>query len=199
MKKRRRPSEKAGVAMRRLLALFLFTAACCFAQGEAGESGDSIAPWRWVNFVILAAGLGYLMAKYLPAFFESRGAEITKDIAEARKAKQDSDRRAAEVDQRVSGLGAEIETIRKQAGAEMEQEGERIRRETAALLRKIEEQVQVEKESAGKAARREVRLYAANLALDLATQRIRARLDANTEALLVDNFIGDLRREESKN
>ncbi len=81
----------------------------------------------------------------------------------------------------------------------MEQEGERIRHETAALLRKIEEQVQVEKESAGKAARREVRLYAANLALDLATQRIRARLDANTEALLVDNFIGDLRREESKN
>jgi F0F1-type ATP synthase membrane subunit b/b' len=189
--------------MKRLVS-FLFAALCtaavCFGQEQGGEAGgDSLVMWRWVNFAILAAGLGYLVAKYLPGFFESRGSAIQKDISEAQKAKQDSDQRAAAIDKRVSGLGAEIEAFRVQSRAEMEREGERIRQETAVHIRKINDQAQIEIESAGKAARREVRLYAANLALDLAAQRIRARLDAGTEAGLIDNFIGDLKRQESKN
>ena len=152
-----------------------------------------------MNFAILAGGLGYLMSKHLPTFFSSRSAEIQKDISEAQKAKQDSDQRAAAIDKRVAGLGADIEAFRAKASAEMAQEGERIRKETAAQIRKIHDQAQIEIESAGKTARREVRLYAANLALDLAAQRLRSRLDASAEAGLVDNFIGDLRAQESKN
>lgn len=182
------------------VALFFFTAALCFGQEQpGGGETDSMALWRWVNFVILAAGLGYLMAKYLPSFFTSRSAEIQKDISEAQKAKQESDQRAAAIDKKVAGLGADIDAFRARARAEMEQEGERIRKETEAQIRKIHDQAQIEIESAGKTARREVRLYAANLALDLAAQRVRSRLDAPTEAGLVDNFIGDLRAEESKN
>jgi F0F1-type ATP synthase membrane subunit b/b' len=188
--------------MRRLTS-FLFTALCtagvCFGQEQGGGPEDSLAFWRWINFVILAAGLGYLMAKTLPGFFESRGSAIQKEISEAQQAKRDSDQRAAAIDKRVSGLGAEIEAFRVQSRAEMEREGERIRQETAVQIRKINDQAQIEIESAGKAARREVRLYAANLALDLAAQRIRARLDPNTEAGLIGNFIGDLKRQESKN
>lgn len=185
------------------LASFLFTALCtagvCFGQQPGGEAADSIEIWRWLNFAILAAGLGYLIVKNLPPFFHARTSLIQKEISEAQKAKQDSDQRAAAIDKRVSGLGAEIEAFRVQSRAEMEREGERIRQETAVQIRKINDQAQIEIESAGKAARREVRLYAANLALDLAAQRIRTRLDAGAEAGLIDNFIGDLKRQESKN
>jgi F-type H+-transporting ATPase subunit b len=188
--------------VKRLLTLFLF-AAVCFGQEPAGESGDSLGVWRWINFAILAVGLGYLLVKNLPPFFHARTSLIQKEISEAQKAKQDSDQRAAAIDKRVSGLGAEIEAFRVQSRAEMEREGERIRQETAAQIRKINDQAQIEIESAGKTARREVRLYAANLALDLAAQRIRGRLDADKsagmEAALVDNFIRDLKRQESKN
>ena len=192
--------------MKRALALLLFTAALSFAQeqgAQGAEAGDSLAIWRLVNFAILAIGLGYLMAKYLPAFFRERTESIQADIAQAQKQKEESARRVAEIDRRLAGLGTEIEAFRKQSHAEMGREGERIRQETATQIRKIKDQAQVEIESAGKAARREVRLYAANLALDLADQRIRARLSgpggATTEAALVDGFIGDLRREESRN
>ncbi len=180
-------------------ALFLFTAAACFAQEQGGGEADSLGTWRWVNFVILAAGIVYLLVRYLPPFFRSRTEAIQKEITEAQQAKRESDRRAAAIDNRVSGLAAEIEALRVQSRAEMEREGERIRRETAAQIRKINDQAQVEIESAGKTAQREVRLYAANLALDLAAQRIRARLDASTEAALLENFIGDLKGRESNN
>ena len=49
------------------------------------------------------------------------------------------------------------------------------------------------------AATRELREYAAKLALDLAEQRIRTRLDAGTEAGLVDDFTKDLQQQGSKN
>lgn len=196
---------KGAVALSRAFFLLLIASAACFGQEKSGgeAAGDPMAVWHVVNFVILAAGLGYLMWKHLPPLFRARTESIQKEIQEAQTVKQDSDRRAAEIDRRVSGLGAEIEAFRAQSHAEMEREGERIRQDTALHIRKMNEQAQVEIESAGKAARREVRLYGADLALDLAAQRIRARLasaeGAGADAALVDNFIGDLQQQESRN
>lgn len=182
-----------------LLGAFLLNSTVCFAQAKAGESGDAQAAWKWANFAILAAGIGYLLAKNLPSFFSSRTSAIQKEIAEAHKLKQESEQHAAAILRRVSSLAANIEAFRVQSRAEMEREGERIREQAAAQIRKLNHQAQTEIESAGKTARRELRAYAADLALDLAGQRIRARLDAHTEAILVDRFVGDLKRQESKN
>jgi F-type H+-transporting ATPase subunit b len=185
--------------MKRLFAWVAFASSVCLGQEPQGDAGDPLSAWRWINFLILILGIGYLLAKNLPAYFRARTVAIQKDIADAQKLKQESDQRAADIERRVSGLSAEIEAFRTQSLAEMEREGERIRQETAAHISKIQEQAQVEIESASKAARREVRLYAADLALDLAAQRIRTRLDPGVEAGLVDNFIGDLKRRESNN
>jgi len=184
--------------MKRLPWLLVLTAVVCCAQ-EPGAAEDKYAVWKWINFLILAGGLGYLMAKNLPAFFQSRTASIQKGIAEAQLMKQDAERRAADMDRRMSALGAEIDKFRAASQAEMQQEGERIRQETAAQIRKLEQQAEVEIESAGKTARRELKSYAADLALDLAEQRVRARLDGKTEAALVDSFVADLKRRESNN
>ncbi len=185
--------------MKRLFLLLALTAATLAAQEPGGGSAEPSMTWKVVNFVILAIGLGYLMAKTLPGFFHSRTSTIQEGIAEAQKVKADAERRAAEVDKRVSALGADIEKFRTQSRAEMEKEGERIRQETAATIQKLEQQAQVEIESAGKTARRELKAYAANLALDLAEQRVRARLDAGSENALVENFVLDLKRQESQN
>jgi F-type H+-transporting ATPase subunit b len=186
--------------MKRLILLVLMTGATLAAQeAQGGGSAEPSMTWKVVNFAILAIGLGYLMVKTLPGFFHSRTSSIQEGIAEAQKVKADAERRAAEVDKRVSALGADIENFRAQSRAEMEKEGGRIRQETAATIQKLEQQAQVEIESAGKTARRELKAYAANLALDLAEQRVRARLDAGTEDGLVENFVLDLKRQESQN
>jgi F0F1-type ATP synthase membrane subunit b/b' len=180
--------------VRKLVLLAAF-AALCLAQEQAGGASSSNEPseaWKWANFAILAVGLGYLLAKSLPSFFQARTESIQKDIAAARKTKEEAERRAAEMDARLAALGQEIEKFRAQARAEMEQEGERIRRETAAQIDRLEQQAETEIESASKAARADLRALAARLALALAEQRIRARLDETAEASLVDNFFADL-------
>jgi F-type H+-transporting ATPase subunit b len=183
--------------MRRLasVTMLLLSGAVWLSAQESGGLPEPAAGWKWANFVILVAGLGYLMAKTLPPLFKSRTEEIQKGIAEARAIKQDADKRAADVEARTRTLGADIERFRVEAKAEMQQEGERIRQETAAQIARLEQQAQLEIEMSGKIARRELKSYAAKLSLDLAEQRVRERLDAATEQGLVDAFIQDLERE----
>lgn len=176
--------------MRRLVfSAALFAAAL---HAEEPGSGDAFLPWKWANFVLLVIGLAYLIAKFLPPVFRARTAEIQKGIAEAQAMKKDADRRAAEMEAHLRALGAEIEKFREQARSEMEQEAERIRQATAHQLARLEQQGAQDIDRAGKAARRDLRTYAAKLALDLAERRVRERLDMPAENALVDDFIRDL-------
>ena len=190
--------------MKRLsLALLLMLACAAFVGAQepekagAAEKTEPGIAWKWANFAILAVGLGYLARKHLPPFFRSRTAEIQQGITEAQKVKRDAEARAIQVEARIQKLGEEIEQFRTQSREEMRQEGERIRQETAKQLSHLEQQAQQEIEAVGKAARRELKIYAARLALDLAEQRVRTRLNAGTETMLADGFIQDLQRQDS--
>ena len=164
------------------------------------ESAAEVSPiWKWANFGILAVGLGYLMGKTLPGVFSSRSTEIQKGISESQTMKQEAERRSAEMDARLAALGADIEKFRTQSAAEMQQEGDRISKETIELIKKIETQSAMEIETAGKTARRQLKEYAATLAMSLAEERLRTRLDGATESALVDNFVNDLERQASQN
>jgi F-type H+-transporting ATPase subunit b len=184
--------------MKRLLLIAVL--ACANLSAAESAASDEPSPvWKWANFVILAAGLGYLMSKHLPPFFRSRTGEIQQGIAEAQQMKRDAEKRAGEMDAKLKALGADVENFRKNAAVEMKQESERIRQETAVQMQRLEDQAAVEIESATKTARRELKQYAADLALELAEQRIRARLDEPTESALVDGFVSDLSKQGSKN
>jgi F0F1-type ATP synthase membrane subunit b/b' len=193
--------------MRRLLLIPIFAMATLVAQepaehkaGETAEhSEEASSIWKWANFGILAVGLGYLMGKHLPPLFGSRTKEIQQGIAESQQMKQDAERRSAEMDARLNSLGAEIERFRTECAAEMQQEGDRIGQETAAQLKKIEQQAAVEIESVGKTARRQLKEYAGELALGLAEERLRGHMDNATGSALVDDFVRDLERSAPQN
>jgi F-type H+-transporting ATPase subunit b len=193
--------------MKRLIWIAVLGAGLSLGQ-EAGQSKqetsetsseDPLAVWKWANFVLLVAVLGYLTAKSVPAMFNARGEEIRKGIDEAQKVKVEAEKRAADMEARLAKLGADIEAFWMKAKGEMEQEGQRIQEQTAAHAKKLEAQAAAEIESAGKAARASLKQYAADLSLDLAAQRIQARLDSSTDAGLVDNFLADLKHQGSKN
>lgn len=167
------------------------------AEGAAAEEPSMLL--RVLNFGILAVGLFLLARKAVPAMLQARTEQIQKDIAAAQQIKREADQRAAQMEARLEALGADIETFRRQAAEEMRQEGLRIQRETEAEIRHIEEQVAQEIELAGKSAARELRQYASELALKLAEQRLRARLDENTEGALIDAFVRELGQRGSRN
>ncbi len=78
------------------------------------------------------------------------------------------------------------------ARSDMAAESERIRRETEHHLQRIREQTAQEIELMTRSATDELRKYAAELALGLAEQRIRSRMNPDTQQSLVESFLRDL-------
>jgi F-type H+-transporting ATPase subunit b len=163
-------------------------------ESEANEMPNEIW-WKWANFAILAAGLGYLVAKNAGPFFASRSAEIQKGIKEAAVVKAEAEARAAAIEARIANLAGEIETIRKKSREEISAEGARISAETAQSIAKVQAQAEQDIASAAKTASLDLKAQAAELAIGIAEQQIRARLTQQTQDGLVDAFVHDLKQE----
>lgn len=184
--------------MKRVLTVFVFSCAIAWAQEPKGEVPvNEYEGWKWANFALLVIGLGYLMMKYLPPLLKSRTEEIQKGIREAQALKADAERRAAEMEAKLAALGEEIEKFRRQSQSEMEQEGERIAENTRRTLEKLGQQAELEIETAGKIAARELRGFAAKLALEMAEGRLRTALDPKADGKLNDQLVGEFVRDMS--
>ena len=183
------------------LAFGLLLTVCAFPQEPAAgaepareaEQSDPWIWWKWANFAILAGSLGYIMAKSLPPVFKSRAREIHQAIADAARVKQEAKAEADAIESRWSGIQKEIEGLRKAATEEIASEAERIRRETERHLQRIQGQATQEIALMARAARTDLQKYSAALAMELAEQRIRARLTTESQGKLVDAFVQDLR------
>ncbi len=179
------------------LALFLTVLAlAAFAQegkkeGGEGEGGD-VSMWKWANFLVLAGGLGYLIGKNAPPFFASRSKQIRKDMEEADEERRVAEAKSAEVDRRLANLDAEIAALRSESQKEAQAETERLTQHTAAEIAKIQAHAEQEIAAAGKAARTDLKRHAAELAVGLAEQKIRARMTPDAQDALVRGFVRDL-------
>ena len=162
------------------------------AQKQDAEQGDPWIWWKWANFLILAGGLGYLIRKHVPPLFQKQSSEIKSALAEAAKIKQEATAYAASVETRLANLQNEIQRLRESAHSEMTAESERIRRETEHHLQRIREQTAQEIELMTRAAKDELRKYAAELAIGLAEERIRFRMNPETQDRLVNGFVHDM-------
>jgi len=193
--------------MRRLLlaaalCTFLFTAAPAFSQqreSNAEDAGEAnLEGWRWVNFLILSGGLGYLIAKSGGPFFQNRSRQIRQEMTDAEAARKDAEARAAAVDRRLASLDSEIAELRAESQREAAAEQERMRRQTSADMAKIRAHAEQEISAAGKAARQELKKYSAELAISLAEQKLRARVTTDTQDALVRGFVRDLDNPSSR-
>ena len=163
------------------------SAALCLAEGgEAG--GGNLQGWKWANFLLLAAGLGYLIGKNAGPFFAARSQSISRDISASEQIRRDAEARAAEVDRRLANLEADIAALRAESQKEAAAETERYAQRTAAEIAKIGANGEQEIWAAQKAARLELQRYAARLAVELAERKVRARMDADAEDRLVGGF-----------
>jgi len=157
-------------------------------NSQGNTEHGSMVVWGWINFVLLAAGLGYLAKKNAGPYFAKRSLAIRQNMIDADVARAESDAKVAEVDARLANLEGEIEALQSNARQEAEADAERIRQETGAEMAKIQARIAEEIASATKSARLELRRYSAGLALDLAERKIAARMSPEVQDRLVDHF-----------
>ena len=161
---------------RQLLGIALFASLCFPVAAFSEESplkGDSSSSsesgggenlgLKWFNFAVLAIGLGYLVAKHAPAFFNARTEAIQKAIQDATGLKLDADFRSSEIDRKMATLGAEISKLRSEGEAEMRAEEQRLTKETGQSLAQIQRHEAQEIASLEHNARLELNRHTAEL------------------------------------
>ena len=166
------------------------------AHGEKAAEhaeGEQVSPlWAWLNFALLAGGLTWVFRKNALPFFAARATSIRKGMLEADDERAQAERRIAAVEARLSHLQADIQALKEEATAEDQAEHERVRQERDAELAKIQWHAKQEIEAAAKTARAELKRYSAGLALELAQQKIRARMNPAVQEALFHGFVQKL-------
>ncbi len=153
--------------------------------------------WLWPNFLILAGLLGYLAKKHGGPFFAARSQQLREGLEAGKKAQAEAEKVAAGVQAKLATLDREIANLKASAQTELERETQRIRRDTDNELQRIEQHTAAELESLGKRATLELRQYAASLAVDLAEQKVRARMTPAVQSGLIEGFASDLSSRET--
>ncbi|HEV7902767.1 MAG TPA: ATP synthase F0 subunit B [Pyrinomonadaceae bacterium] len=148
--------------------------------------------WKFVNLLLFVGVLIFLLRRPIGASMVARRDAIRQELMRAQEERRAALAKLEEVEARLARLDAEVETVRAQAKREAEAERESITRSTAEETRRLREQAQREIESAGKAARQDLRRYAAEQSVRLAEDLIRRDIRAEDDSRLMQDYIGDL-------
>lgn len=170
------------------------------ASGHASPEGEHHpasglreAVFKWINFLALFGLLGYLLRKPMSQFFAGRTRAILHGLEEGRRANEEAAQRLREIEDRLGRVEWEIAELRKTAAGEADVERNRLRVAARAETERIFAMAQQEIRALAKAARAELKSYAAGLAVELAEQRIRARLTPERQAALLRGYAASLR------
>lgn len=142
-----------------------------------------------IDFGIIAAVVVWLMKKKLPGVFRTKNEAIRRSMDEAAKVSAEARARLGEIEARLSRLDAEIAEMRAAAEADAHAEETRILAAAEEDKQRIISTAEQEIAAASKQAQRELKAYAASLAVDLAERRV--KVDAETDRALVRNFARD--------
>jgi F-type H+-transporting ATPase subunit b len=143
-----------------------------------------------LNFLVLLAGVAYMLLKLLPKAFRDRSSSIQKELVSARTATEEASVRLGSVEARLAKLDDQIAAMRAEAEAASKRDELRIKASVEDEKARIVAAAEAEIASATTLARREIQSYAAGLAIEHAARRL--QVTAETDRLLIENFANKL-------
>jgi F-type H+-transporting ATPase subunit b len=141
--------------------------------------------WRILNFAILIFILVKFLNKPLKDYLRQRKELIQKSIKEAQEAKEIAMKALAEVEERLKVKDKEIEEIILSAKGSGERERQRLIEEGEKLKVKILEQAKTNIDYELKKAKEAIQSEAADAAIQLAEEKIKAKLTKDDQERLL--------------
>jgi F-type H+-transporting ATPase subunit b len=160
------------------------------------DAERSALAFQLVNFVLLAAGIGFVAIKVIPQWLRDRGTTIQKNLVGARTATEEARARLSTVEERLSRLDSEIAAMRTQAEQDAGKEERRIKATVEEEKARILAAAVQEISAATMHAQKQLQQHAAELAIEQAARKL--VVSAETDRLLVQGFAQRLTGDESK-
>jgi len=148
--------------------------------------------FEFINFSIVVLAIGIPLFRLLPRFLRQRAEKVRTDIESARKVTEDANSRLSAVEAKLSRIDEEIQKFRAEVDEEMDRDETRIKASLEEESARIVAAAQQEIGMAAAQARRGLRGFAADLAVEQAARQI--VLTPATDQALIAEFVGDVNR-----
>ena len=145
-----------------------------------------------INFSIIVLGIGIPLVRWCPKFLRKRAEKVRTDIEAARKVTEDANSRLSAVEAKLASIGEEIEKFRVEVERECVEDEARIQSSLKEESERIVASAEQEIAMAAAQARRGLRNFAADLAVDQAAKKL--VLTPETDRALIAEFVGDVAR-----
>jgi F-type H+-transporting ATPase subunit b len=163
------------------------------AEEEPHEEGLLPTVARLVNFGILAGVLIYFLKSPLVGYLSARSTQIRQDLVTAAAMRKTAGAQLEEIDRRLRALPAELDDLKARGAEDVRAEQARIAQAAAAERERLLDQTRREIEMRLRVARRELTEYAADLAVQIAGQRIARTITPDDQLRLVDRYTSQLK------
>jgi F-type H+-transporting ATPase subunit b len=179
----------------------VFASACVLAFAVAAYAADDSAAatersagdaFKYVHFVILIIGAFWLCTKILPPMIRGNADRISSAITKATAAKAEAEKQLKEAAAKLARLEQEIDQFRQQAQKDAAAEWDRLRGLTKTDLEKVGAAAKVEIEAAERAARVELKVLAAKLAMDRAESQVSSQMTPAVQESMINSFVQSL-------
>jgi F-type H+-transporting ATPase subunit b len=145
--------------------------------------------WPTVNFIILVGILWYFLKQPMATYLTERHTAIRRELVEAANVKATAAAQLAEIDRKLQALPGVIEALKHRGAEEIAAEEQRIAGVAAAERDRLLEQTRREIDLQVRLAKRELVEHAAELAVQIATDRIKQNITPADQARLVDRYL----------
>jgi F-type H+-transporting ATPase subunit b len=145
------------------------------------------------NFAILVGVLVYFLKSPIAAHLATRITQIRQDLVTAADLKTSAAAQLADIQQRMAALPGELDALRRQGAEDVTSERERISRGADHERTRLLEQTRREIDMRLRVAKRELTEHAAQLAVQVAEQRIKRTITPDDQIRLVDRYASQLK------
>ena len=180
-------ARPAGITVALLATLWAGAAEAASGGGDHNPVMEAV--WQAVNLVIILGVLVYFGRAPIQAYFASRHATIKNELTEAADLLTQAEHRNSELQRRLVDLNSELEGIRESANARAEDEAEKILADARASAERIRNDAKAAAAQELSRAQLELRKEAANIAMDLAAQKLSQNVADPDRDRLMDEFI----------
>ena len=143
--------------------------------------------FEFINFGLIVLLVGIPIAKVMPKTFHKRSENLVQSLKTAREATADANSRLSAVEAKLAGLDEEIGKFRAQVEAESLEDEARVKANLAEESARIVQAAEQELNVAAAQARRGLRHFAADLAIEQAAKQM--VLTPETDRALITEFI----------
>lgn len=150
--------------------------------------------WPVANFIIFIGVIYYFANQPLKEYLATRRSTIRKDLVDAAELKATATAQLAAIEQKLQALPGEVSALRSRGAEDIKAEEQRIAAAAIADRERLLEQTRREIDLQVRLAKKDILEHAADLSVQLATDRIKKEITPEDQARIVDRYLDQVKK-----